>query len=266
MTLSLRLAWVALALAALPVTAASACSVVDDYRVPTNLELAQGAELIMLGRVTGVEGGNDEDNFMDRAIVIEPLSAIKGALPPAAIKVGGMALTEGELARYGALSNPYELEASHPASYIGGCIRYMFPRGTTALFFLAHGENGEWRPSGDAFSRWAEDVLSDDAPWLRLTRLYVQATAAPEDERPGLLEAERARLAALPDDPVAALMAHDIERQLAGPNKPWNALMSEMMGPMGSEQEVAAASAADTVRSVEAEADVPETKPRPNRR
>ena len=146
MILRIRLACAALALTALPVTAASACSVVGDYRVPTNLELAQGAELIMLGRITGAESGTDEDSVMDSVVVIEPVAAIKGALPPAAIKLGGMTLTEGELAHYGVLSNPYDLEAAHPASYIGGCIRYLFPRGTSVLFFLEHGENGEWRP------------------------------------------------------------------------------------------------------------------------
>lgn len=129
-------------------------------------------------------------------------------------------------ADFGILSNPYELNQAHPLSYIGACIRYMFPAGTTALFFLERAPDGEgWRPSGGPFSRWAEDVLVEDAPWLRLTRFYAEVAAAPEGERTALLEAEPARLAALAEDPVAQLMAADIARQLEGPNPTWHEVM-----------------------------------------
>src|SRR5690606_33202515 len=119
-----------------------------------------------------------------------------------------------------------------PISYIGGCIRYMFPRGTTALFFLTR-EQGEWSFSGDPFSRWAEDVPGPDAPWVKLTELYARAAALPEAERKALLEAERGRLAADPGDPVALLMAADIARQLAGPNERWNAIMDRETWEVG---------------------------------
>jgi len=36
----------------------------------------------------------------------------------------------------GMVSSPYEFERAHPVSYIGGCVRFIFPLGTTALFFL----------------------------------------------------------------------------------------------------------------------------------
>lgn len=209
-------------LCTLPLAApASACSVVPEYRVPTNLQLAMDAELILLGRVVG-EVTNDEDVF-DRSITVQPLEAIKGTMPDAPLSLEGMALTEGELERYTAYSNPYQLEAAHPTSYIGGCIRYLFPRGTTALFFLKR-QDGNWVAAGGPFSRWAEDVLAEDAPWLALTRLYTRAAPAPEGERTALLEAERTRRAAM-DDTISQLMAQDIARQLAGPNDRWNDIM-----------------------------------------
>lgn len=206
---------------------ASACSVSSDYRVPTNLELARDAELILLARVTGEAPGEEEH---ESAIAIAPLAALKGDLPPDPLTLGGhLMLAEGEAAGYGVLSNPTEFEAAHPVSYIGACIRYVFPRGTTVLFFLDESDH-RWVPSGGAFSRWAEDVPGPDAPWVALTRLYVRAAALPESEARALLETERDRLRERGEDPVNRLMADDIDRQLAGPNETWNAQMERELG------------------------------------
>jgi hypothetical protein len=235
----------AVALATVPAVSASACSVVDDYRVPTNLELVEGAELIMLGRVVG-EKQTGEDEW-DRAILVEPVSAIKGTLPGGQITLEGMSLTEGEYERYGVFSNPYELEGAHPTSYIGGCTRYFFPRGTTALFFLER-EDGAWRSAGGPFSRWAEDVLTDNAPWLRLTRFYAEVAAAPGGSRNAMLQAEQSRLSALGDDPVARMMAQDVARQLEGPNETWNAMMQRAIEGDGDiDASMAAEAVADAI-------------------
>ena len=222
---------------------AQACSVVDDYRVPTNLELAEKAPVIVLGRVVGeVEG----ESSWEGKLLIEPVETIKGDLPEGILEInGGGLVPAGDKRGFGLLSNPYELEQAHPLSYIGGCIRYMFPKGTKTLFFVGQ-EDGQWLPASGPFSRWAEDVLSDDAPWLRLTRLYATVAAMPESERSDMLGEEMARLAGQTDDPVAQLMARDIARQLAGPNETWNAIMQRMIG-MGPEAEAAADAIAELV-------------------
>jgi len=220
----------ALTLAPVP---ALACSVRDDYRVPTNLELAGKADLILLGKVSGgTEGaGRGAD---DSAITIEPLAAIKGDLPAGPLTLHGLSLSEP---RFLALSNPYDFVQAHPLSYIGGCIRYMFPLGTTALFFLQRGEDGAWQPSASPFSRWAEDVPGPDAPWVKLSALYAEVAALPEAERKARLEQARQEWAGLSADPVALLMAEDVARQLAGPNETWNALMRREMGLLGFDEE-----------------------------
>ena len=124
----------------------------------------------------------------------------------------------------------------------------MFPLGTTAVFFLEQREE-KWTPAGDAFTRWAEDVPAPDAPWPRVVALYVRASQLPDGERRAFLEAERDALAARTDDPVARLMAQDISRQLAAPNKPWNQLMREQMFGGG---EMAADAAAELVEEAAA--------------
>lgn len=226
-------------------TSAQACSVVDDYRVPTNLELAEQAPTIILARVVGEIRG---ETTWDRRLLIQPVEAIKGGLPEGTIEIEGSGLVPVDDERgFGLLSNPYELEQAHPLSYIGGCVRYMFPRGTTALFFIEK-VDGKWRPAGGAFSRWAEDVMSGDAPWIRLTRLYASAVTLSEHERDGLLRNEMVRLSELSDDPIAQLMARDIARQLAGPNEAWNEIMRRMIG-MGPENEAAADDIAELLLS-----------------
>ena len=216
------------------------CSMADEYRVPTNLELVEEAPLILIGKV---EGGRpmSEDADTEPSIKVAPISALKGRAPAQPIEIEGLSLADD---RFAVLSNPYELNAAHPLAYIGGCIRYMFPLGTTAVFFLEQRE-GKWTPAGDAFTRWAEDVPAPDAPWPRVVALYVRASQLPDGERRAFLEAERDALAARTDDPVARLMAQDISRQLAGPNK----LMREQMFGGG---EMAADAAAELVEEAAA--------------
>ena len=210
----------AIVLTLLAAPASYACSVTDDYRVPTNLELTEKAAAIFIGRV---EGEQKNENPIDGALLVKPIVALKGALPE-----GRITLRWGSLAddRYLVLSNPYQLEGAHPLSYIGACIRHMFPLGATVLFFVDR-KDGEWIPAFYAFSRWAEDVPNAEAPWPRLVGIYVRAAALPVGDRRAMLEAERDRLRADPADPVARLMAADIDRQLAGPNRPWNTIMEE---------------------------------------
>lgn len=230
---------------------ALACSVVNEYRVPTNLELAQSAELILLGRVTGEQQSADDDGPQSRAILVEPVAALKGSLPARPIALPGMMLATGRAEKFGMLSNPYDFGMAHPASYIGGCVRYIFPQGTTALFFLKRGDDGTgWIPAGGPFSRWAEDALSDDAPWPRLARLYARAAAMPEAERKALLETERTALAARTGDVVARLMAADIARQLLGPNAAWNQYMRN-----ASEEDDVSEAAAEAGAAAEAAAE-----------
>ncbi len=63
-------------------------------------------------------------------------------------------------------------------------------------------------------------MLTDDAPWLQVVRLYAEAAALPASDRTAYLTARRDEHAAERDNPVAQLIAADIARQLAGPNAP----------------------------------------------
>lgn len=213
-------------------SSAQACSVSDDYRVPTNLELTQDAALILLARV---ESGSTDINDRDMSLTVTPLEVLKGKLPSMApMQIPGMLAPE----RFAVKSKPAELKQAHPLAYIGGCFRYMFVKGSTVLFFLKplEGEGfgpfkGAFGPAGGPFSRTAEDVPSAAAPWVRATRVYLKVAALPKDKQAAALHAERAALLSV-KDLDAKVVAAEIERQLAGPNKPWNQLMDEEISKM----------------------------------
>jgi hypothetical protein len=201
----------ALALIAAP--PAAACSPAPGARIPTNTELVESADLILLGTVSGGESDFDAGNWN---IVIAPIAALKGELPAQPITLDAMIAPDSESAL---LSNPYDLANAHPQATAGACNRYAFARGSRVLFFLQRSGDG-WAPARGLFSRWAEDALTDDAPWLAAVETYVEVAALPESERAVALTAHRDELRRQSDDPVAQLLADDIDRQLAGPNPP----------------------------------------------
>ena len=197
---------------------AAACSVVAGYEVPSNLELVSKAETIVLAQV--VAGALNEQDPAASTVTIQPIAAIKGPLPQGQIALRGMMLSRDVGEGSGALSNPYEFVRAHPVSYAGACIRYVFPLGTTALFFLRTDHDGMWAPAAEPFTRWAEDVPGEDAPWVELVRLYVRAAELAEPERIALLEHELIEQRARTGDPLAQLIAADVERQLGRGARP----------------------------------------------
>jgi hypothetical protein len=188
-------------------TPAAACSVAAGYAPPTNLELAANADAIVLGEVVDGTATAGPESL----VTVRPVAAIKGLLPGQEFPLRGMALGAGEA------SDPLELAEPNPEALAGACIRRTFPRGATVLFFLDRAD-GEWVPAGGPFSRWAEDVAGEDAPWVQLARFYARIAPLGEDQRVALLEAEREALSARTDDPAAQAMAADLARTIAEPS------------------------------------------------
>lgn len=226
-TLATALAGILLA-AAQP---AAACSVARDYRVPTNLELAERADAIMLAVVEDGPTDLDGMNGPEPRLAVRLIATLKGGPLPERMLLSGMIAPE----RFAVPSNPNELEQAHPLAYIGGCVRYMFVRGSTVLFFLQQRE-GRLGPVGYPFARDAEDVPSENSRWVQAVRFYVEVAALPLPERRAALLARQAALRARTNDADAQAIADDIDRQLRGPNRPWNAIMAEEVRRMEAEE------------------------------
>lgn len=202
----------ALALLAAPLPAI-ACSVASGYRAPSNLELVQDADLILLGIVT--PGDAAPDSGEAQTIEVHPVDVLKGDFSGETLRLPG-AIDPGAQV---VLSNPYELKEPHPQSFAGACTRYAFAGGTRVLFFLKKQGDG-WQLAGGPFSRSAEDVLADDDPWMQIVRFYAEVARLPADEHRIILEGQRDEWAGDAGNPVARLLAADVARQLEGPNEP----------------------------------------------
>jgi hypothetical protein len=139
---------------------ARACSVVDTYVRPSNFELVQLADAIVVARpVRPLKG-----DFPSVSFAVE--TAIKGSPPPrftARMAALGRTLP----------SDLTDLSASHPEGHMGPCNRMTFKRGGRYLIFLARGKDGSWGQLGYPFSRINEDYRGADNPWTRTVRRYL---------------------------------------------------------------------------------------------
>lgn len=224
---------------------AQACSLLPGYRSPTNFELVELADIIILGRVIG---GASPTPASDGYILIEPLDAIKGDLPHGIVRLDGVSLGSALLGAEP--SNPYELNEEHPEASSGACNRYTFELGRTVLFMLEkHGD--ALIPVSRPFSRWAEDIPWDQAPWFRAVKIYADAAALPQDDRAYFLAAERDRLLALAGDPDAGLIAIDIDRQLSKDNQVIEHLRDEWIEAYRNQFDEGAEADGDSLEEVE---------------
>lgn len=227
---------------------AVACTVDLNYRTPSNLQLVENADVILIGRIEPSPAG--ERSLRETALHVTPLVALKGDLPAVPLRLDG-SYTSSEY-HYAFPSNPYDLAEPHPEAMMGGCSRHAFQANREAVFFLREGDEG-LGPYSMPFSRWAEDVPSHDAPWVRAVRIYVEATAMNGDEQRNFLSSERDRLAAT-GDPDDALIARDIDRQLKGPGQPQSEITREEMDAieeMGRDMDAAANAVEEAIRDLE---------------
>lgn len=189
---------------------AAACSPMRGYRVPTSLELAERADMILLG--TAESHVPNVGEYGLGSVVIRPVALLKGQSLPADLRIRGYLSDDP---RRVVASDPRDLLSSNPGAMTGGCTRYIFKRGMLLLLFLERDSEGRLDLAGYPFARSAEDVPSPDALWVRAVRLYVEIAALPEAGRRAALVARRDALRAQTGDADAALLAEDIDRQLS---------------------------------------------------
>jgi hypothetical protein len=201
------LAAVSLALAA----PAAACSVTSDYVRPSNFELVQIADAVVV--VTAVEptGTRDEPGVLFRID-----SSIKGA-GPASFTSGAGAAAIGQVGP----SSSADLSRAHPEAYRGPCTRTTFRRGGRYLLFLERSGDGSWRQLRYPFARVNEDYAGEDDEWIRAIRRYaaLQERLAPMEQ----LAALKAMVETKRDPEGAALSPaalDDIRAHLSLPS-PW---------------------------------------------
>lgn len=168
---------------------AAACSVIGDYVRPSNFELVQIADAIVVA-TPEVAVGEDVVRFRVERTV-------KGA-PPARFEVSMAAIGR-------TMPSSDDLSTSNPEGYAGPCNRMTFGRGGRYLFFLGRAADGSWDQLGFPFSRINEDYRGENAVWMRTVRRYLALQQRLEPM--AQLDALRAALARGRDDEGLVLNA-----------------------------------------------------------
>ena len=183
------------------VPAARACSVVETYIRPSNFELVQIADAIVVARAEH----EVRDDSGEGSVSFQVETSVKGEAPARVILP------------FASIGKPVprdlsDLSGSNPEGHMGPCNRTTFARGARYLLFLERGEDGGWQQLSFPFSRVNEDFAGEDNAWMRAVRRYLRLqqsrpsmeqlaaltqmaeTGLDDEDRP-LADAERADIA-----------------------------------------------------------------------
>jgi hypothetical protein len=191
-----------------------ACSSAPGYRVPTNFDLVQRADLIAIVQVdSGPEGSIAAGDHADHFVRIGPMQVLKGVLPRDPLTLEGIVSRDDGKAFE---SMPTPLSAPHFSTLAGACTRHYFAKGSLVLAMFEKKADSLY-PISAPFARALEDVESYDSLWVRTARLYVelQQRARGAKLRDAVI-AERDRLRALTSDMEAQAIAADLDLWLEG--------------------------------------------------
>jgi hypothetical protein len=181
----------------------------EGYRTPTNFELLEKADLVVVGRLqSGAPTGRDASGV--GTMTLSPLRVLKGRLTRQPLNLMGMGDGNGMLIP----SLPTSLDQSHFSAGLGACVRIFYPPDGLVLAMFERSPEG-WRQSWAAFARTAEDVEAEDGIWVRAAEAYValQAAASPAQRR-AAVERRVAELNRTPADQLSQAMAADLQRYL----------------------------------------------------
>jgi hypothetical protein len=151
-------------------TPASACSFASEYVPPSDFELVQLADAVVIATVRGGRG-NDTSSFVRFAIA----ERVKGILPAEVEAYGILAPPPG---------GPQLLVMSSPEGHQGPCDLRIFREGHRYLLFLERSGEGNLLRVAHAYSRADEDYSARRDPWVAMVRRYVslQAKASPMEQ------------------------------------------------------------------------------------
>ena len=203
----MRRLWIVVLLLTCP-NATWACNLNEDfYRPPTNIELIERADLVVLGRVHVRGPANAaEANELD----LTPVRTFKGRAPEKLTFHGVVRDRQGKPIP----PEPTKLDRVHSSSTWGTCNRQAYAPGALVIAMFLKRDGGYVHMSS-AFARTTEEVEGPHGLWVRAAALYAQIISDnPPPDRRKAFENERDRLLAQTDDPDAQAIAQDITSYL----------------------------------------------------
>ena len=191
---------------------AAACSMLPDWVKPTNYELVELADAIVVAKAshqTSVLGLTD-----DNTVFFEVQEILKGN-PPKTV--------QSDWARLGIFSKPSDpdqISQAHPESFSGPCSRVTFRKNRLYVLFLKKDSNGNFNVGITAFSRDRED---HSVLWEKTIRYYLDIQSRFEPyQQLEFLNVEYGRLKQESDQSDELKIAQDIADHLSSlsPYKP----------------------------------------------
>jgi len=204
---------------------AFACSPNPGYVRPSNFELIQLADAIVIARTTGREYTEKTESGYEYSVVPASLvKTLKGSDVPAELK---LTMNLGETTP----SDPDELLAPHPEAMMGPCNRYSVAPATDYVIFLQQDSERGWQIfNWFPFTRIVEDYHGDESPWMKAIRYYLEVQSG-HDPMGQLAALERRYNDILENDtatPYEKALALDIANHLMSrsPYKPTEYLIA----------------------------------------
>jgi len=190
-------------------TRCDAYQVVPTYHIPSNFELIEHADLIVLARVqTGATRVDHAQN--DTAIELSPIEVLKGQKPRAPLYVRGSAEWRGKPA------TPIitHLGEPHPSSLDGACTRTAYPPGGLLIAMFKNSSTGP-ELLHYPFARQIEDVDGPNGAWVRAVKIYVEMSQIPPGpQRRKAIVSKIRQLNSGGNDPAGQAIAFDLKMYL----------------------------------------------------
>ena len=179
-----------------------ACSPDGEYREPTNIELIERADLVVLGRV---DAERPKERTSSNAVGLTPIRTLKGHAPEKLTLYGTFRDRSGKLVA----PEPTKLNEAHSSSTWGACDRQAYAPGTLVIATFKKRPEGYIQMTYP-FARNVEDVESEQGLWVRAATLYTRIISQHRPaQRRKAFQKERERLAQS-NDPEAQAIAQDI--------------------------------------------------------
>lgn len=141
--------------------AAIACSPGPGYVRPSNFELVQLADVIVVATAQARTLGRDGEG-----VSFKVTRTLKGEAPTG-FEMPHLIL--GNARR----SDPSHIAEPNEEAYMGPCIRMTFAQGRSYVMFLERGKDGDLSQLGYPFTRVNEDYAGPNALWTRTIQTYL---------------------------------------------------------------------------------------------
>ena len=203
---------------------AYACSVTSDYYRPSNFELIESADAIIIAKITGSEKG---DGYVKgyRSPVFEIVDHIKN--DSVTEIASGNFYVHSNPRRQPPRSNPDGISDAHPDSFSGACNRSLLQKGQTYVLFL-YEYDGKYDVGGAPFSRIAEDYHGKNSAWMNAINFYLDIQNIPDRyQQLEKLKTEYENLKSYPADSFEHKLSLDVADHLMSysPKKPTQYLL-----------------------------------------